>query len=85
MISFSYVYANTGGSNGKESVCNEGDPGSVPGLGKYPGKGHGNPLQYSYLENFMDRGAWQITVHGVPKTWTRLSDFHFRANIVNGF
>ena len=37
------------------------------------------------LENFMDRGAWQITVHGVPKTWTRLSDFHFRANIVNGF
>ena len=74
-----------GGSNGKESVCNEGDPGSVLGLGKYPGKGHGNPLQYSYLENFMDRGAWQITVHGVPKTWTRLSNFHFRANIVNGF
>ena len=56
-----------GGSDGKESTCNEGDPGSgsIPGLGRYPGEGNGNPLQYSSLENPMDRGAWWVTVHGV--------------------
>jgi len=48
--------------------------GSVPGLGRSPGGGHGNPLQYSCLENPMDRGAWQATVHEVTKSWTRLSD-----------
>ena len=55
-----------GGSNGKESACNAGDQGAVPGSGKYLGKGHGNPLQYSCLENSMDRDC-QATVHGVAK------------------
>ena len=50
------------------------DMGSIPGLGRSPGEGHGNPLQYSCLENPMDRGAWQATVHGVTKSWTRLSN-----------
>ena len=54
-----------GGSDGKESTCNAGDPGSVPGLGRSPGGGNGNPLQYSCLENSMDRRAWLATVHGV--------------------
>ena len=49
----------------KSSACSAGDPGSVPGLGRSPEEGNGNPLQYAYLENPMDRGAWQITVHGV--------------------
>ena len=48
----------------KKSACNAGDPGSIPGLGRSPGEGNGNPLQYSCLENPMDRGAWQATVHG---------------------
>ena len=47
-----------GGSDGKESACNAGDLGMIPGLGRSPGGGHGNPLQYSYMENSMDRGAW---------------------------
>ena len=51
----------------KGSACNAGDLGSIPGLGRSPGEGNGNPLQYSCLENPMDRGAWQITVHGVAK------------------
>ena len=93
-----------GGSVGKESTCNVGDPGSIPGLGRSsgvgigcplqfscaslvaqivknlpamsetwvwsPGEGHGYPLQYSCLENFMDREAWQATVHGVTESWT---------------
>ena len=49
-----------------------GDKGPIPGSGKSPGGGHGNPLQYSCLENPMDRGAWQATVHGVAKSWTQL-------------
>ena len=57
-----------GGSDGKESACNEGDPSSTPGLGRSPGEGNGNPLQYSYLGNPMDRGAWWATVHGVTKS-----------------
>ena len=57
---------------GKESTCNTGDPGSIPGLGRSPGEGKGYPLQYSGLENSMD-----CTVHGVTKSRTRLSDFHF--------
>ena len=48
----------------KESACNAGDPGLIPGSGRSPGEGHGNPLQYSCLENPMDRGAWQAAVHG---------------------
>ena len=51
----------------KEYACNAGDPGSIPGLETFPGKGNGNPLQYSCLENPMDRGDWQATVHGVTK------------------
>ena len=58
----------------KESACNAGDPGSTPGLGRSPGEGNGNPLQYSCLENPMDKGAWWATVHGVTKSQTRLSD-----------
>ena len=54
-----------GGSDGKESACKGGDPSSVPRLGRSPGGGHGNPLQYSCLENPMDRGAWWAVVHGV--------------------
>ena len=64
-----------GGSEDKTSACNAGDPGSIPGLGRSPGEGNGNPLQYSYLENPVDRGAWRATVYGVTKSWTRLSDF----------
>ena len=54
-----------------------GDLGSIPGLGRAPGEGHGDPLQYSCLENPMDGGAWWTTVHRVTKSWTRLSDFTF--------
>ena len=50
------------------------DVGSIPGLGRFPGEGHGNPLQYSNLENSMDTGAWQATVHGVAKSQTWLND-----------
>ena len=60
-----------GGSDGIVSVYNVGDPGSSPG------EGNGNPLQYYCLENPMDRGAWETTVYGVAKSWTRLSDFTF--------
>ena len=56
-----------GGSDGKESACNVGDPGSVPGSGRCPGEGNGTPLQYSYLENPKDGGPWQATGHGVTK------------------
>ena len=64
-----------GGSDSKVSACNAGDLGSIPGLGKRPGEGNGNPLQYSCLEDSMDREAWWATVHGVTKSRTRLSDF----------
>ena len=64
-----------GGSDSKASACNPGDPGSVPGLGRSPGEGNGNPLQYSCLENSTDWGTWQATVHGVTKSLIRLSDF----------
>ena len=63
-----------GGSDSKEPACNAGDLSSIPGSGRSPGGGHGNPLQYSYLENSMDRGAWWATVYGVTKSRTRLSD-----------
>ena len=65
------------GSAGTESACNMGDLGSIPGLGRSPGEGNGNPLQYSCLENPMDGGAWWATVHRVAKSRTRLSDFTF--------
>ena len=64
-----------GGSEVKAAACNAGDMGLIPGLGRSPGERNGNPLQYSRLENSMDRGAWWATVHGVAKSRTRLSDF----------
>ena len=63
-----------GGSEVKASDSNTGDLGSIPGSGRSPVEGNGNPLQYSCLKNLMERGAWQATVHGVPKSQTRLSD-----------
>ena len=65
------------GSDSKESTCNAGDPGSIPGLGRSPGEGNNYPLQYSGLKNPMDRGAWRATVHVVAKSQTQLNDFHF--------
>ena len=62
------------GSGGKEPACNAGDLGSIPGSGRSPGEGNGNPLQYSCLENPMDREAWRAAVHGVTKSQTQLSD-----------
>ena len=62
-----------GGSGGKESACNAGNLGLIPGLERSPGEGNGYPFQYSCLENSVDRGAWQAAVHGVAKSWTRLS------------
>ena len=59
------------------SACNAGDLGSIPGSGRSPGEGNGNPLQCSCLENPMNEGAWWATVHGVAKSQTRLSDFTF--------
>ena len=56
-----------GSTVGKESACNAGDSGSIPGLKRPPGEGNGYPFQYSSLENPMDRGAWQATVHGVTR------------------
>ena len=61
-----------GGSVAKNPPANAGDRGSIPGSGRSPGEGNGNPLQYSFLENPMGRGAWSATVHGVTKGWTQL-------------
>ena len=71
------IWGFPGGSEGKVSTCNAGDPGLIPGLGRSPGEGNGNPLQYSCLENPTDGGAWWVTVHGVAKSQTLLSDFIF--------
>ena len=67
------VLRSPGGSDGKESACSAGDPSSIPGLGRSPGEGNGNPLQYFRPENPMEGGAWQTTVHGVAKSQTPLS------------
>ena len=69
-----------GGLDGKASVYNVGNLGSIPGSGRSPGEENGNPLQYYCLENPMDKGAWQTTVHGVRKSRTRLSDFTSHAS-----
>ena len=66
----------TGGSDGKESSCNAGDPGLIPGSGRSSREGHGSPLQYSYLENSMDRGALWATVHGITMSQTPLTLTH---------
>ena len=68
----------------KESVCNAGDSGDVgliPELRRFPRRGHGNPLQYSWLESPMDRGAWQTTVHRVAKSWTQLKQLSTHAPV----
>ena len=70
-----------GSSVGKESSCNTGDPGSIPGLGRSPGGGHGNPLQYSCLENPTNRGAWWATVHSLTKSGTQLKQLSIQARI----
>ena len=64
-----------GVSDGKEYACNVGDQGSIPGSGRSAGEENGNPFQYSCLENPIDKGAWQATVHGVAKSGARLSDY----------
>ena len=66
-----------GGSEVKASACNAGDQGLIPGSGRSPGEGNGNPLQYSCMENPMDGGAWWATVPRVTKSQTQLSDFTF--------
>ena len=71
-----HIYAS---SNGKERACNVGDLGLIPRLERSPGEGHDNPLQYSCLENPMDRGAWRPTVHGVTKCWTWLKRLRIHA------
>ena len=65
-----YLRGFPGGSDDKESTCNAGEPGLIPGSGRCPGGRHVYPLQYSYLENLMDRGTWWATVHGVAKSQT---------------
>ena len=69
----------------KESACSAGDPGLIPGSGRSHGEGNSNPLQYSCVENPMDGRAWQATVHGVAKSWTRLSDFTFTSDFKDIF
>ena len=71
------IYDFPGGSDGKVSAYNGGDPGLIPGLGRSSGEGNGNSVQYSCLENPTDGVAWWSTVHGVAKGWARLSDFTF--------
>ena len=73
-----------GGSDGQESACNAGDPGSIPVLGRSPGGGNGNSLQYSYLENSIDRGTWRGPIHGVAKSWTRLTHTHAHTELDRG-
>ena len=77
----------SGGSDGKESACNAGDPGSIPGAGRSSGEGNGYPLQYSCLENSVDRGAWQATVHGVVESQTHWATdpFTFSCQRCNSF
>ena len=70
---------NFGGSDGKESVCNVEDPGSIPGSGRSSGEGNGYPFQCFCLENSTDRGTWWATVHGVANSQTQLSDYHFHS------
>ena len=67
-----------GGSDGKESTCNVGDPSSIPGLGRSPGEGNGNPVQCSCLESPMDRGAWQATVRTTYSKNTSFFAFFFK-------
>ena len=69
-----YNWSFPGGSEVKNMPASAGDMGSIPGSGRLPGEGNSNPLQYSCLENPMDRGAWQATIHGSQKNWMQFSD-----------
>ena len=71
---YTYIRSSQGALVVKHLPANAGDAGSIPGSGRSPGEGNGNPLQYSCLENPMDRGAWRATVHGVSKSQIQLSD-----------
>ena len=75
LVKIDFIMGFPGGSDGKESACNAGDLGLIPGSGRTPGKGNGYPLQYSCPEKPMDRGAWRATAHAVTKSWTRLRDY----------
>ena len=76
-----YLLVVPGSSGSKEHVWSAGHVCSIPGSGRYPGEGHGNPLQYSCLENLMDRGSWWAIVHGVANNWTQLSSYHFHLTL----
>ena len=81
---YTYLHGLPWWLSGKESTCDAGDtgdPGLIPGSGRSPGGGRGNPLQYSCLENATDRGAWQTTVHGVAKSLTQLKRLSMHAYI----
>ena len=67
-LTYTYLILRTRWLSGKESACSAGDLGSIPGSGRSPRGGHGKPLQYSCLENPMDRGVWQATVHGIAES-----------------
>ena len=84
LYTFMHTLGSAGGSDGKGSDCNAGDLGLIPRLGRYPGEENGKALQYSCLENSIDRGPWQATVHGVAKSQTQLRDFSFHFNIRAG-
>ena len=71
----SALLGSPGGSEGKASACNVGDPSSIPGSGRSPGEGYGNPLHYSCLENPVDGGTWWATVHGITKGHAQPSSF----------
>ena len=68
------LWASLVGSDGKESACNSGNPSFIPGSGRSPGEGNGNPLQYPCLDNSMDRQPGGLTAHRVAKSWTRLNN-----------
>ena len=78
-----YWFSGPGSSDGKEPACSTGDPGSIPGLGRSLGEGNSNPLQYSYLENPMDRGDWRATVHGVAKSQLQLMQLILSGSVFN--
>ena len=81
-------YGLLGGSDGKASAYNVGDLGLIPGSGRSPGEGNGNPLQCSCLENPMDQGAWWATIHGVAKSrtqqWFHFTSLHFKYGLLGG-
>ena len=82
---FDVSVLNLGGSDGKGSACNVGDPCSIPGSGSSPGEGNGSPLQWFCLKNSMNREAWQFTVHGIARVrsdWATFTSIHFNSYVV---